>query len=131
MTKFENNSGAAQIMKRRGRIDLWIHNRDALRHLRFGFMVIEHNYVHTAFAKIDNLRSRRCPTVERDEELRMILFDATLNTLATQTVAFFHPQRQKQIRRTAVSAQRFEQSSDRRHSVDIVIAEKNNSVTPI
>ena len=70
-------------------------------------MMIQHDYFNAAFPKIENLRARRCPTVERDEKLRVKLLDRALNAVMTQPVAFLHPRRQKQIRNGTVSAQRF------------------------
>src|SRR5215472_6941325 len=107
MTELEDDSCRAQIVKRRRRIDFWIYDRGTFRQGGFWFMVINHDHVHAAMAKIDNLRGRRGSAVERDQELRMILGDATLNALPAQAVAFFHSQWQKQIRHRAITAQGF------------------------
>lgn len=61
----------------------------------------------------------------------MKLINAALNAFTAQAVAFFHSQRQKQIRRRAVCAQRFGQECERCDAIDIVIAEKNNPLAPI
>ena len=52
-------------------------------------------------------------------------------TFMAQPVAFLHPQRQKQIRRRAVALQHLRQQRERRHSVHVVITEKNDALAAI
>ena len=94
-------------------------------------MVVEDNDLYATRGKIDNLRSRRSSAVEGNEKLRMKLFEAPLNTFAAQAVAFLHPQRQKQVRRCAESAEGFGQQRERSHAIDIVIAKEHDSLPAI
>src|SRR5438552_3198813 len=105
MTQFEDDADATQIMKRRTWIDFRIYDRDAIRQRRFRLacqavalrrlVMIEHNHVHAAPLKIDNLIYRRSPAVDRDQKLRLKLLETPINTFAAQAVTFLHPQRQK------------------------------------
>src|SRR5206468_12593980 len=104
VAKFEDNSDTAQIVKRRSRIDFWIYDRNAFWNGRFRLMMIEHDYFNAAFPKIDNLRARRCPTVERDEKLRVNLLDTAMTAVMIEPVTFCYSRRPKQIRTATVTA---------------------------
>ena len=102
VTQFENDSDAAKIMKRRLRIDLWIHYCHATRQIRFGLMMIECNHIHAALREISDLDHRRRAAIDRDQKLRMMLLKAAIHTFTAQSVAFLHSQRQEQVRRGAI-----------------------------
>src|SRR6266436_402492 len=92
MAKFEDDADAAEILQTTAR-GFRINDRNTIGQLRFGFMMIEHNHIRTAPAKIDNFLTRRCAAIDRDEKLRVMLLETTLHALAAQAVTFFHPQR--------------------------------------
>jgi hypothetical protein len=78
-------------MERRLRIDLWIHDRHAIRQIRFWFVVIEHDHIHAALSEIRDLDHGRRAAVDCDQKLRIMLFNAAIHTFAAQTVAFLQP----------------------------------------
>src|SRR5215831_8262064 len=123
MTKFEYDSHAAQVLKRRSRIGLRIYNRNAIGQLRFSFVMIEHDNVHAALSKFSDLTGRSSAAIDGDEQLRPMLLKTTLDTRPTQPVALLHPQGQKQVlsRDCGISAQHFSEQRQRVDDIDIVI----------
>src|SRR5205814_9491616 len=71
------------------------------------------------------------PAVDRNQKLRLMSFEAALDTLPAQAVTFPHPGRQKESRGRFVGAQRSSQQRQRRHTVDVVIAKQNDPSPPI
>src|SRR5215471_20963444 len=109
MAKLEDNSHAAQIMKLRGRISFRIYKRDAVREQRFCLMVIKHDDVRAAFFELGDFISRSSAAIQSNEQLRSMPLETTRHAFPAQPVTFFHAQRQEQLRRRAVSAQRLSQ----------------------
>ena len=133
MTKLENDSHAAQVLKWTSRISLRIHKRDTIGQHRFRFMVIEHDDVHVALFKFSDLTGRSSAAIDGDEQLRPMLFETTLEAFVTQPVTFFHTQRQKEFRSRdcGISAQHFIEQRQRGHAVNIVISKQDDAFVPI
>ena len=53
-------------------IDLWIHDRDAIRQIRFWFVVIEHNNIDAALSEIGDLNRGRRAAIDCDQMLWMV-----------------------------------------------------------
>src|SRR5580765_8679256 len=94
-------------------------------------MMIQHNHIHAASRKIDNLAYGRRAAVHRNQKLRMMLLQTTLHAFAAQAVTFLHPQRQEQFRSGSVSTQHLCQERDRCYSIDVVVPEKGDALMSI
>ena len=65
--------------------------------------------------------------INGDQQLWAILLEATFDALAAQPVALLHPQRQKEFRRRAVTAQHFREQRQGGHAIDIVISKQHDA----
>src|SRR5262252_2328043 len=96
-------------------------------------MVIKHNDIHATSLEFGDLTYRRGASINGDEQLRSMLFEATLDTFAAQTVAFLHSQRQEQFSRSrgTISSQHLVQQRQRGHAIYIVIAKEHDAFVSI
>ena len=93
--------------------------------------MIEHDHIHATPPNVGDLGNRRGAAIDRNQELRATLLQTALNAFTAQAVAFLHPKRQEQFGRGAIRTQHFRQQRNRRHSIDIVIAKKDDPFTSI
>src|SRR5213596_477269 len=106
MTKFKGDPDGAQILHA-AVSDLRIYYRNAIRQFGLRFMVIQHDHVDATSFELGDFSHRRGAAVNRDEQLRVMLFETTLDAFPAQSIALLHTQRQKQLWRAAVSPQNF------------------------
>ena len=85
--------------------------------------MFEHDDVDSAGLDFSYFTGRSGAALNGDQQLWAILLEATFDTLATQPVPLLHPQRQKEFRRRAVTAQHFREQRQGSHAIDIVISE--------
>src|SRR5262249_267940 len=94
MTKFKNNADAAEIFETGVRC-FRINDRKAVGQRRLRLMMIEHDYVDTAFPKVGDFLHRRGAAIDSNRQFGPILSDTTLYAFLTQAIALLHAQRQK------------------------------------
>ena len=93
--------------------------------------MVEHYDINAAFFEFSNFVGRSCAAINGDQQLRAVLLEATFDALAAQPVALLHPQRQKEFRRRAVTAQHFCEQRQGGHSIDIVVPKQHDAFTRI
>src|SRR5438309_1096368 len=84
----------------------------------------------TPLISINFINGRRA-TVHRDEELRLELFEASLDAVAAQAIAFFPTQGQKQAGLRSVGLEHCGKEGERSDPVYVVITKKDNTFMAI
>src|SRR5207244_3809813 len=126
MTKLKGETDAAKIFEP-GIRAFGIHQQ-AFGQLSLWFVMIQHNYIDPSFPEPSDFDSRRCPAIDSDEKLRIVLAKTSRDSLRAQTVAFLDSKRQEQCGFAAVPAQHFGQQRQRGNAVDVVVAEQNDAL---
>src|SRR5215469_1567245 len=88
-------------------------------------MVVEYNDIDAASLEFSNFTGRSGAAINGDQQPWVVLLKATFDALAAQSVALLHPQRQKEVRRRAVSTEHFCEQRQGGHSIDIVISKQH------
>src|SRR5437763_998472 len=129
MTKLKGETNAAKIFEA-GISGFWIHQQ-AFGQLSLRLMMIQHNHIDTSFPERSDFDGRRCPAIDGNEKLRIVLAKTAGNSFRAQPVAFLDSTWEEQCSFATVRAQHFGQERQRGNAVDIVIAEQNDALTLI
>ena len=126
VAELENDANATEVAESGILGGLWIDDCNAVRQLAFRFVVIKNDDIRAPRADIGDFSTRTGPAIDCDEKLWLVQLPATRDSCSAETVTLLRPRGQEECGRATVGAKYFVEQRQRCHTVDVVIAIKNN-----